>query len=194
MKEFSCHQAKGPQERNTIPTKVKCPNPHSEYYTVKPLPQETLGEVTNELKVGLWVNPYFNRRETLKPIGMPQQMASHKFTLARGPWTRSLSTQQAGAGSTLTSQSQQTKERGRNPYELFTQQGRNLKSLHTTKRLRVPHLAHCSHTDRLHSSSPQGDPLPHITPPLQQKMGAAPSSHSKQQSREKRPVLEVHPQ
>jgi hypothetical protein len=38
--------------------------------------------------------------------------------------------------------------------------------------------------DRLHSSSPQGDPLLHIAPTLQQRKGAAPSSHSKQQSKE----------
>ena len=38
----------------------KCPNPHSEYQTVKPLPQETL-----ELKTGLCVNPYFSRGQKL---------------------------------------------------------------------------------------------------------------------------------
>jgi hypothetical protein len=63
MKKLSCHQAKGPQEGNTIPTEVNCPNPHSEYHTVKPLPQETLGGVTKELKIELCVNPYFNRRD-----------------------------------------------------------------------------------------------------------------------------------
>jgi hypothetical protein len=38
----------------------KSPNPHSEYHTVKPLPQETL-----ELKIRLCVNLYFSRGKNL---------------------------------------------------------------------------------------------------------------------------------
>jgi hypothetical protein len=70
----------------------------------------TLEEVTKALNSKTVGKPSFQQKRKLKPIGMPQQIAPHKFTLIRGPQTRRFSTQQTGAGRTLISQSQQKKD------------------------------------------------------------------------------------
>jgi hypothetical protein len=47
----------------------KCPNPHSKYQTIKPLPQEVT-KVLDSRTVG---KPSFQQKRKLKPKGMPQQ-------------------------------------------------------------------------------------------------------------------------
>jgi hypothetical protein len=78
----------------------KCPNPHSEYQTAKPLPQVDFRrgyKGTESRTVG---KPLFQQRIKLNPIVMPKQIAPYRFTLLRGRQAQRFSTQQTGAGRT----------------------------------------------------------------------------------------------